>query len=164
MMMNLAMELKAHNIFTTTYCPGGVASGMKANNGRYRPKKFGGPEPVAEVQFSGEDRTHSSMAFYRPEAVAPMVLDAVRFNRAFAFDHPDQRQHFRDTYAMMPPTNGTKRTALQRPTRLVPSWPDSGRSIEIPGPLTVACDVKAVAFLFLIDAHRDHHRDHIADD
>jgi short-subunit dehydrogenase len=93
------MELKAHNIFTTTYCPGGVASGMKASNGRYRPKKFGGPEPVAEVQFSGEDRTHSSMAFYRPEAVAPMVLDAVRYNRAFAFDHPDQRQHFRNTYA-----------------------------------------------------------------
>jgi NAD(P)-dependent dehydrogenase (short-subunit alcohol dehydrogenase family) len=99
MMMNLGMELKAHNIFTTTYCPGGVASGMKANNGRYRPDKFGGPEPVAEVQFSGTDTTHSSMAFYRPEAVAPMVLDAVRHNRAFAFDHPDQRQHFRDTYA-----------------------------------------------------------------
>jgi NAD(P)-dependent dehydrogenase (short-subunit alcohol dehydrogenase family) len=99
MMMNLGMELKAHNIFTTTYCPGGVASGMKANNGRYRPEKFGGPEPVAEVQFSGTDTTHSSMAFYRPEAVAPMVLDAVRHNRAFAFDHPDQRQHFRDTYA-----------------------------------------------------------------
>ncbi len=99
MMMNLGMELKARNIFTTTYCPGGVASGMKANNGRYRPEKFGGPEPVSEVQFSGTDTTHSSMAFYRPEAVAPMVLDAVRHNRAFAFDHPDQRQFFRSTYA-----------------------------------------------------------------
>lgn len=99
LMMNLAMELKPGNIFTTTYCPGGVASGMKVNNGNYRPERFGGPEPVAEVQFHGTDTTHSSMAFYRPEAVAPMVLDAIRHNRAFVFDHPDQRRFFRETYA-----------------------------------------------------------------
>ncbi len=101
MMMNLGMELKAHNVFTTTYCPGGVASGMKVNNGRYRPEKFGGPEPIAEVQFSGEDRTHSSMDFYRPESIAPMVLDAVRHNRAFVFDHPEQRRFFRETYSQV---------------------------------------------------------------
>jgi NAD(P)-dependent dehydrogenase (short-subunit alcohol dehydrogenase family) len=99
MMMNLALELKPHNIHTTSYCPGGVASGMKANNGRYRPDRFGGPITVAEVQFSGKSNTHSALNFYHPEAVAPMVLDAVRNNRAFVFDHPDQRRFFRETYA-----------------------------------------------------------------
>ncbi len=99
MMMNLAIELRPHNVFTTIYCPGGVASGMKANNGAYRPDKFGGPEPVAEVQFSGTDKTHSSMAFFRPEDVAPMVLNAVSGNRPFVFDHADQRRLFAETYA-----------------------------------------------------------------
>lgn len=99
MMMNLAIETKPHNVFTTSYCPGGVASGMKANNGAYRPHKFGGPEPVAEVQFAGGDRTHSSMAFYRPEDVAPIVLNAVRHNRPFVFDHADQRRLFAETYS-----------------------------------------------------------------
>ena len=99
MMMNLALELKPHNIYTTSYCPGGVASGMKANNGSYRPDRFGGPNTVAEVQFTGKSNVHSAPAFYHPEAVAPMVLDAVRNNRAFVFDHPDQRRLFRETYA-----------------------------------------------------------------
>ncbi|MFM5906048.1 MAG: SDR family NAD(P)-dependent oxidoreductase [Novosphingobium sp.] len=99
MMMNLAIELRPLNVFTTTYCPGGVASGMKANNGSYRPGQFGGPEPVAEVQFSGNDKTHSSMAFYRPEDVAPLVLNAVRHNRPFVFDHAEQRRLFTETYA-----------------------------------------------------------------
>lgn len=99
MMMNLALELKPYNIHTTSYCPGGVASGMKANNGRYRPDRFGGPVTIAEVQFTGNSNVHSAPAFYHPEAVAPMVLDAVRNNRAFVFDHPDQRRFFRATYA-----------------------------------------------------------------
>jgi NAD(P)-dependent dehydrogenase (short-subunit alcohol dehydrogenase family) len=99
MMMNLAIELKPSGIHTTSYCPGGVASGMKANNGLYRPARFGGPDDVAEVQFTGNSTTHSALPFYHPEAVAPMVLDAVRHNRAFAFDHADQRRHFRETYS-----------------------------------------------------------------
>lgn len=99
MMMNLALELRPYNVFTTSYCPGGVASGMKANNGRYRPDRFGGPDTVAEVQFTGKSNAHNAPDFYHPETVAPMVLDAVRHNRAFAFDHPDQRRFFRDTYS-----------------------------------------------------------------
>lgn len=99
MMMNLALELKPYNIFTTSYCPGGVASGMKANNGRYRPDRFGGPVTVAEVQFTGKSTTHSALDFYHPEAVAPMVLDAVRHNRAFVFDHANQRRFFRETFS-----------------------------------------------------------------
>ncbi len=99
MMMNLGIEMRAHNVFTTAYCPGGVASGMKANNGAYRPDRFGGPEPVAEVQFSGSDTTHSTLAFYRPQDIAPLVLNAVKNNRPLVFDHADQRTLFRQTYA-----------------------------------------------------------------
>lgn len=99
MMMNLALELKPYNIFTTSYCPGAVASGMKDNNGRYRPARFGGPAQEAAVKFSGNSTTHSDLKFYTPEAVAPMVLNAVRNNRPFVFDHADQRRFFRETYA-----------------------------------------------------------------
>lgn len=98
LMMNLALELKPAGIHTTSYCPGGVASGMKANNGQYRPARFGGPDEVAELQFTGNSTTHSALDFYHPADVAPMVLDAVRHNRSFAFDHADQRRHFRETY------------------------------------------------------------------
>lgn len=98
LMMNIAIELKPHNIHTTSYCPGGVASGMKANNARYRPAKFGGPGE-GEVNVSDASANAKQMAFYSPDAVAPMVLRAVRNNRAFVFDHADQRQVFRDTYS-----------------------------------------------------------------
>lgn len=43
LIMNLAMELWQHNVPLTSYCPGGVATGMKDNNARYRPGRFGGP-------------------------------------------------------------------------------------------------------------------------
>jgi NAD(P)-dependent dehydrogenase (short-subunit alcohol dehydrogenase family) len=98
LMMNIALELKPHNIFTTSYCPGGVASGMKANNARYRPAKFGGPGQ-GEVQVSDASANAKQMAFYAPDAVAPMVLRAVRNNRPFVFDHADQRRVFRETYS-----------------------------------------------------------------
>jgi len=98
LMMNLALEMKEHNIHTTSYCPGGVATGMKANNALYRPAKFGGPGQ-GEVHVGEESNKVTSLAFYTPEAIAPMVLDAVRHNRAFIFDHPEQRVHFRETYS-----------------------------------------------------------------
>jgi NAD(P)-dependent dehydrogenase (short-subunit alcohol dehydrogenase family) len=99
MMMNLQLELREHNVFTTSYCPGAVATGMKDNNGRYRPARFGGPEKVQSVQFSTKDTTHSDLRFYRPEDIAPIVLQAVRKNRPFVFDHADQRRLFRETYS-----------------------------------------------------------------
>ncbi|MDE8652410.1 SDR family NAD(P)-dependent oxidoreductase [Novosphingobium album (ex Liu et al. 2023)] len=98
LMMNLALELGEYNIHTTSYCPGGVATGMKANNARYRPAKFGGPGE-GEVAISEASKDHTSMDFYTPDAIAPMVLNAVRNNRAFIFDHPEQRAEFRRTYA-----------------------------------------------------------------
>jgi NAD(P)-dependent dehydrogenase (short-subunit alcohol dehydrogenase family) len=99
LMMNLQMEVRSHNVFTTSYCPGAVASGMKDNNGSYRPARFGGPAKEKAVQFSGSNTTHSDLRFYRPEDIAPIVLNAVRRNRPFVFDHADQRRFFRQTYA-----------------------------------------------------------------
>lgn len=96
LMMNLALEMKQHNIYTTSYCPGGVATGMKANNATYRPAKFGGPGQ-GEVTMAKESAKGTT--YFTPDAVAPMVLDAVSNNRAFVFDHPEQRVHFRETYA-----------------------------------------------------------------
>ena len=98
LMMNLAIEMKQHSVFTTSYCPGGVATGMKQNNARYRPARFGGPGE-GEVHVGEESLKTTSMEFFRPETIAPMVLDAVTHNRAFVFDHPEQRVHFRETYS-----------------------------------------------------------------
>lgn len=100
LMMNVGLELREHNVFTTSYCPGGVATGMKDNNARYRPSRFGGPGQ-AELHVSDASAAAKAMAFYSPEAVAPMVLDAVRNNRTFVFDHPEQRAEFRRTYAQV---------------------------------------------------------------
>ena len=98
LMMNIAMELAPHGIHTTSYCPGGVATGMKENNARYRPARFGGPgeEAVAVHDASFKD---NSLRFYTPDAIAPIVLHAVSRNRPFVFDHAEHRAAFRQTYA-----------------------------------------------------------------
>lgn len=98
MMMNVALELKPYNIHTTSYCPGGVATGMNQNNATYRPAKFGGPGEGV-VHLGEESAEVSKLAFFLPDAIAPMVLQAVRDNRAFVFDHPEQRMLFRETYS-----------------------------------------------------------------
>lgn len=130
MMMNLAQELKPFGVGTTSYCPGGVASGMAANNGRYRPARFGGPEQVAEVQFTGNSTTHAELDFYHPEDVAPMVLDAVRHNRAFAFDHADQRRFFRETYADVVEACYDATEAWEREHGLPPANPTGARLLS----------------------------------
>jgi NAD(P)-dependent dehydrogenase (short-subunit alcohol dehydrogenase family) len=97
-MMNVALELKEYNIHTTSYCPGGVATGMKINNSSYRPARFGGPQTsvinVPEASFK-----NNPLSFYTPDGIAPMVLQAVRNNRPFVFDHADQRRFFKETYS-----------------------------------------------------------------
>lgn len=99
-MMNLALEMKAYDIHCTSYCPGGVASGMKANNARYRPARFGGPGEgevyVPEASFKAKP-----LDFYAPDSIAPIVLRAVHNNRPFVFDHADQRRLFRETYSQV---------------------------------------------------------------
>jgi NAD(P)-dependent dehydrogenase (short-subunit alcohol dehydrogenase family) len=100
LMMNLALEMKAFNVGTTIYCPGGVATGMKDNNSRYRPARFGGPTEetvhIPEESFKGKQ-----IAFLTPDEIAPLVLRAVKNDRPFVFDHPEHVAYFRDTYASL---------------------------------------------------------------
>ena len=98
LMMNLALEMKEYNVHTTIYCPGGVATAMKERNAMYRPERFGGPG-AGEVHLPDASFKDNPLKFYGPDAVAPMVLNAVLNNRPFVFDHPEQRQAFRDTYS-----------------------------------------------------------------
>lgn len=98
MMMNLALEMKEYGVNTTTYCPGGVATNMKERNALYRPERFGGPGE-GEVNVPEASFQDNPLQFYTPEGVAPLVLNAVRNNRPFVFDHAEQRQAFRDTYS-----------------------------------------------------------------
>jgi len=97
-MLNLSLEMREYGVRTTSYCPGGVATAMKANNARYRPNRFGGPGEgavhVPQSSFQGKPP-----AFYPPEAIAPIVLRAVQNNRPLVFDHAEQRRLFRETYA-----------------------------------------------------------------
>jgi NAD(P)-dependent dehydrogenase (short-subunit alcohol dehydrogenase family) len=97
LMLNLGFELAEHNVFATTYCPGGVATGMKDNNERYRPARFGGPGP-GPVRVPEGFMHENITTFLPPEAIAPMVLRAIRNNRRIVFDHSDQRRVWIDTY------------------------------------------------------------------
>lgn len=98
MMMNLALEMESYGVHTTTYCPGGVASGMKQRNSQYRPTRFGGPQ-AGPVHIPTASFGANPIPLYEPDGIAPIVLQAVRDNRPFVFDHAEQRQAFRDTYA-----------------------------------------------------------------
>lgn len=100
LMMNLALEMKHYNVGTTIYCPGGVATGMKDNNSRYRPARVGGPSDEA-VHIPEESFKGKKIAFLTPDEIAPLVLRAVRNDRAFVFDHPEHVAYFRDTYASL---------------------------------------------------------------
>ncbi len=96
--MNLAMEVRQHGIEVSTYCPGGVASGIAARNPGYRPAQFGGPREGAMV-VPKESYVDNPVALYSPEAIGPIVLNAVRNNHPFIFDHSEHAKEFRETYA-----------------------------------------------------------------
>lgn len=95
---NMQLEVAEHGVVCTIYCPGGVLNGMRDNNAKYRPERFGGPsdEQMHVPHASFKD---NRLRFYRPDEVAPMVLRAVRDDRPFVFDHSEQRQQFRALYA-----------------------------------------------------------------
>jgi short-subunit dehydrogenase len=98
LMMNLALELKDQGVHLTTYCPGGVDSGMRQRNASYRPARFGGPGRT-EVHIPSASFKDNPIPMYSPAGVAPIVLRAVRNQRPFVFDHAEQRTDFRRTYA-----------------------------------------------------------------
>lgn len=98
LMMNLALEMKDYGINFTTYCPGGVDTGMRLRNATYRPPRFGGPSE-GEIPIPKKSFGNNPIPLYPPESIAPIVLRAVRNNRPFVFDHAEQRREFRETYS-----------------------------------------------------------------
>ncbi|ORA08808.1 SDR family NAD(P)-dependent oxidoreductase [Mycobacterium arosiense] len=95
--LNLGGELAPHNINTTVYCPGGVASGMKDNNERYRPKRFGGPK-TAPMAVPNDFIHQHQLRMLAPEEIAPIVVRGIANDRRIVFDHSDQRQIWIDSY------------------------------------------------------------------
>ncbi|MCB2075493.1 MAG: SDR family NAD(P)-dependent oxidoreductase [Novosphingobium sp.] len=93
MMMNLRRELEGTGVQSTVFCVASVESGMKTNNSKYRPKRFGGPfeeEVVVPSSFKRVARL--------PEEVAPMVIEAIRRDRPMLISDPVYRQAFVDRY------------------------------------------------------------------
>jgi hypothetical protein len=95
-MLNLGVELALHGIGTATYCPGGVATGMKDNNARYRSPKYGGPSQGGVTV--PEDFVHEHLRMPDPMLVAPMVVRAILQDHPLVFDHSEQRQVWIETY------------------------------------------------------------------
>jgi NAD(P)-dependent dehydrogenase (short-subunit alcohol dehydrogenase family) len=93
MMMNLRRELEGTGVQSTVFCVASVEGGMKHNNSRYRPERFGGPfeeEIVVPSSFKRVAR--------QPEVVAPMVIQAIRTNRPMLVSDPIYRKAFIDRY------------------------------------------------------------------
>ncbi len=97
-MRSMQLEVAEHNVVCTLYCPGGVLNGMRDNNAKYRPQRFGGPSDE-RMEIPHASFKDNRLRFYTPEQVAPIVLRAVRNNRPFVFDHSEQRERFRALYS-----------------------------------------------------------------
>jgi NAD(P)-dependent dehydrogenase (short-subunit alcohol dehydrogenase family) len=95
---SMQLEVEEHNVFCTLYCPGGVLNGMRDHNAKYRPERFGGPSDE-QMQIPHASFKDNRLRFLTPDDVAPIVLQAVRDNRPFVFDHSEQRANFRDLYS-----------------------------------------------------------------
>lgn len=98
MMLNLRHELAEFGIGATVLCPFGVETGMKENNERYRPDRYGGPrnEPVKLPGTFFED---IAIQFRSPDEVAQLALRAVKLNRPMVITDASQRQRFVEGYA-----------------------------------------------------------------
>ena len=100
LMLNLITEAAEANVGVTVLCPGGVVSGMKANNARYRPDRFGGPGE-GEVKIPDGFFQHAALHFRPADEVAKMCLRAVRENQPMVVTDGTMRQTFHDTYVKL---------------------------------------------------------------
>jgi len=100
MMLNLTVEAAEYNVGCTVLCPGGVATGMKDNNARYRPTRFGGPGEGG-VTVPKDWKAHGDLVFRPPEEVAQLCLRAVRNNRPMVVSDRNMRQTFMDGYVKL---------------------------------------------------------------
>jgi NAD(P)-dependent dehydrogenase (short-subunit alcohol dehydrogenase family) len=99
MILNLRYELGLQGIGASVLCPGPTSTGMKDNNGLYRPERFGGPTagPVAiPAEFTSDP--NQNLNFRDPVDVAQMTLRAVRDNFPLIVLDAEDREHFERTY------------------------------------------------------------------
>ena len=98
LMLNLLHEANECNVGVTVLCPGGVVSGMKENNPRYRPERFGGPSE-GELKIPDGFFQHVDLQFRPAEHVGKMVVEGIKQNRPMIVTDGKMRQTFRETYA-----------------------------------------------------------------
>ena len=97
MMLNLRYELAEFGVGATVLCPFGVETGMRENNQRYRPTRFGGPR-TEPVKLPGTFFDDTGIVFRSPDEVAQLVLRAVRANRPMVVTDASRRKTFVETY------------------------------------------------------------------
>ena len=64
-MRSMQLEVEEHDVFCTIYCPGGVLNGMRDNNAKYRPERFGGPSDE-QMQIPKASFKDNRLRFSRP--------------------------------------------------------------------------------------------------
>ncbi len=97
MMLNLRIEAAESGVGCTVLCPGGVESGMKDNNARYRPPRFGGPQEGG-VKIPEGFFQQAALHFRPASEVAELCLAAVRHNRPMVLTDSSLRQTYLDSY------------------------------------------------------------------
>ena len=100
MMLNLRVEALEAGVGCTVLCPGGVESGMKDNNARYRPPRFGGPQEGGVAIPEGFFQ-EASLHFRPALEVAEMCLLAVRENRPLVVTDGSMRRLYLEGYHEM---------------------------------------------------------------
>jgi NAD(P)-dependent dehydrogenase (short-subunit alcohol dehydrogenase family) len=100
MMFNLMVEASEHNVGVTVLCPGGVVSGMKDNNSRYRPARFGGPGEGG-VRIPEGFFQDANLHFRPAEEVGKMVVQAVKENRPMVVTDGAMRRTFHESYVRL---------------------------------------------------------------
>ena len=101
LMLNLVTEARDNNVGATVLCPGGVLSGMKENNAKYRPARFGGPGE-GEVKVPANLAHKGGDIHFRPaEEVGDLVVKAVKDNRPMIVSDGAMRKIFRETYVKL---------------------------------------------------------------
>jgi NAD(P)-dependent dehydrogenase (short-subunit alcohol dehydrogenase family) len=94
MMLNLRRELENTGVQSTVFVVASVDTNMKAGNSSYRPARFGGPFQE-EISLPTNFKRGNARP---PEEVAPMVVAAIRKNRAMLISDPNYRKVFMERY------------------------------------------------------------------
>jgi len=98
---SLAAELAGSNIGASVLCPGAVLTRMQ-QAGRNRPERLGGPfdgskDPLAAARFAML-RANAAASGLTPDAVAQLVLAAIRSNALYIFTHAEHRRELQDRF------------------------------------------------------------------